>query len=31
MQSWGIPADAIAQITGLPIPGDLYYVIATRM
>jgi alanyl-tRNA synthetase len=25
MQSWGIPADRIAQITGLSIPGNLYY------
>lgn len=25
MQSWGIPADAISQITKLPIPDNLYY------
>lgn len=30
MQSWGIPADAISQITKLPIPGNLYYEIANR-
>ncbi len=24
MQSWGIPADAISQITKLEIPGNLY-------
>lgn len=30
MQSWGIPADDISQITGLEIPGNLYYEIATR-
>jgi len=30
MQSWGIPADAISQITKLAIPGNLYYEIANR-
>jgi alanyl-tRNA synthetase len=25
MQSWGIPADAISEITKIPIPGNLYY------
>ena len=30
MQSWGIPADAVSEITKLPIPGNLYYEIATR-
>lgn len=30
MQSWGIPADSIAQISGLPVPLDLYYEIAQR-
>lgn len=30
MQSWGIPADAISEITKIPIPGNLYYEIATR-
>eukprot|EP01016_Furgasonia_blochmanni_P018253 TRINITY_DN2078_c0_g2_i4.p1 TRINITY_DN2078_c0_g2~~TRINITY_DN2078_c0_g2_i4.p1 ORF type:complete len:764 (-),score=336.45 TRINITY_DN2078_c0_g2_i4:2205-4496(-) len=30
MTSWGIPADAIAQISGQPVPGNLYYEIATR-
>ena len=24
MQSWGIPADSISQISGLPIPNNLY-------
>lgn len=28
MQSWGIPADKIAQICGQPVPGNLYYEIA---
>jgi alanyl-tRNA synthetase len=28
MQSWGIPADRISVISGLPIPGNLYYEIA---
>lgn len=31
MQSWGIPADAISQITKLPIPGNLYYEISNRL
>jgi alanyl-tRNA synthetase len=30
MQSWGIPADKIAEVSGTPIPGNLYYEIATR-
>jgi alanyl-tRNA synthetase len=30
MTSWGIPADAIAQISGQPVPGNLYYEIAQR-
>lgn len=30
MTSWGIPADAIAQISGLEPPGNLYYEIAYR-
>ena len=30
MQSWGIPADTISKIAGLPIPNNLYYVIAER-
>jgi alanyl-tRNA synthetase len=30
MQSWGIPADRISEISGLPIPGNLYYEIALR-
>eukprot|EP00744_Colponema_vietnamica_P000780 GILI01001356.1.p1 GENE.GILI01001356.1~~GILI01001356.1.p1 ORF type:complete len:965 (+),score=358.80 GILI01001356.1:48-2942(+) len=30
MTSWGIPADAIADISGQPVPGNLYYEIATR-
>ncbi len=28
MQSWGIPADRISELTGLQIPGNLYYVIS---
>lgn len=28
MQSWGIPADNIADISGQPVPGNLYYEIA---
>ena len=31
MQSWGVPADKISQISGLPIPGNLYYEIAKRI
>lgn len=30
MQSWGIPADAIADISKTPIPGNLYLEIANR-
>jgi len=30
MQSWGIPADKISEVSGIPIPGNLYYEIATR-
>ena len=30
MQSWGIPADKIAELSGSPIPGDLYYEISVR-
>ena len=30
MQSWGIPADKIAEVSNTPIPGNLYYEIATR-
>ena len=30
MQSWGIPADKISEISKAPIPGNLYYEIATR-
>jgi alanyl-tRNA synthetase len=28
MQSWGIPADSISEISKQPIPGNLYYEIA---
>jgi alanyl-tRNA synthetase len=28
MQSWGIPADRISELTGTPIPGNLYYIIS---
>jgi alanyl-tRNA synthetase len=28
MQSWGIPADRISELTGLSIPGNLYYIIS---
>ena len=28
MQSWGIPADRISQISKLPVPGNLYYEIS---
>jgi alanyl-tRNA synthetase len=28
MQSWGIPADKIAEVAKVPIPGNLYYEIA---
>jgi len=30
MQSWGIPADKISEVSNTPIPGNLYYEIATR-
>jgi alanyl-tRNA synthetase len=30
IQSWGIPADAIAQICNLPVPDNLYAEIASR-
>lgn len=30
MTSWGIPVDTISKISGQPIPGNLYYEIATR-
>lgn len=30
MTSWGIPADKIAELAKTPIPGNLYYEIATR-
>ena len=30
MQSWGIPADKIAELSGTAIPGDLYYEISVR-
>jgi alanyl-tRNA synthetase len=30
IQSWGIPADAIAQICSLPVPDNLYNEIANR-
>jgi hypothetical protein len=28
--SWGIPADIVSQVTGQPVPGNLYYEIANR-
>ena len=28
IQSWGMPADKIAQATGIPVPNNLYYTIA---
>ena len=31
MQSYGIPADRVAQISGIPVPGNLYVEIATRL
>jgi alanyl-tRNA synthetase len=31
MQSWGIPADRISEVSGIPIPGNLYYEIAQRL
>jgi alanyl-tRNA synthetase len=30
MQSWGIPADSISEISKQPTPGNLYYEIAQR-
>jgi len=30
IQSWGISADTISEVAKLPIPGNLYYEIATR-
>ena len=30
MQSWGIPADAIAQVCNTPVPDNLYAEIAER-
>jgi hypothetical protein len=30
IQSWGIPADAIAQICNISVPDNLYAEIATR-
>lgn len=30
MQSYGIPADKIAEVTGTPVPQSLYYEIALR-
>ena len=30
MQSWGISADKISEVSKEPIPGNLYYEIATR-
>lgn len=30
MQSWGIPADRISEISKDPVPGNLYYEIAQR-
>jgi len=30
MTTWGIPADVIASITGLEVPGNLYYEISQR-
>jgi len=30
MQSWGISADKISEVCKQPIPGNLYYEIATR-
>eukprot|EP00164_Ancoracysta_twista_P003216 GFYU01004295.1.p2 GENE.GFYU01004295.1~~GFYU01004295.1.p2 ORF type:complete len:891 (-),score=379.12 GFYU01004295.1:90-2453(-) len=28
--SWGIPADKVAEVSGTPVPGNLYYEIAER-
>lgn len=30
MQSWGIPADLISQVSKEPVPDNLYAVIAER-
>jgi len=30
MQSWGIPADRISELSKIPIPGNLYYEISQR-
>ena len=30
MQSWGIPVDKISEVSKMPVPGNLYYEIATR-
>lgn len=30
MQAWGIPADKISEVAKSPVPGNLYYEIATR-
>jgi len=30
MTSWGIPVDTISKMAGAPVPGNLYYEIATR-
>jgi hypothetical protein len=31
IQSWGIAADKISELCKTPIPGNLYYEIATRL
>lgn len=30
MQSWGVPADRISELSKIPIPGNLYYEISQR-
>jgi alanyl-tRNA synthetase len=30
MESWGIPAERISDISGIPVPGNLYYEISQR-
>lgn len=30
IQSWGIPADKVAELSKSPCPGNLYYEIASR-
>ena len=30
MQSWGIPADTISKLSGIPVLNDLYKEIADR-